>query len=75
MGPVGSAACSCERCAALRTEGTGGVPGVTAVTVDVENGRVSVTGDRDLGAADVPAAVEAAGRELTDPTGLFDADR
>jgi copper chaperone CopZ len=41
--------------------------GVTAVTVDVENGTVTVTSDTDLHLADVRAAVEEAGHELTTP--------
>ncbi|GAA3469166.1 hypothetical protein GCM10018965_037190 [Nonomuraea roseola] len=40
------------------------VAGVTAVAVDVENGVVTVTSDRDLDVADVRAAVEEAGYEL-----------
>ncbi|MFF2412643.1 heavy-metal-associated domain-containing protein [Streptomyces sp. NPDC058092] len=55
---------ACGHCAAFVTEEIEGVAGVTAVTVDVETGRVSVTSDKELDTADVRAAVEEAGYEL-----------
>ncbi|GAA3469175.1 heavy-metal-associated domain-containing protein [Nonomuraea roseola] len=54
----------CGHCAGFVTEEIERVAGVTAVAVDVENGVVTVTSDRDLDVADVRAAVEEAGYEL-----------
>ncbi|MEV4110963.1 heavy-metal-associated domain-containing protein [Nonomuraea sp. NPDC049695] len=56
---------ACGHCAAFVTEEIERIPGVGAVAVDVEGGTVTVTSDRDLDAADVRAAVEEAGYELT----------
>ncbi|GLY68173.1 heavy-metal-associated domain-containing protein [Amycolatopsis taiwanensis] len=56
---------SCGHCAGFVTEEIERIAGVTAVAVDVETGAVMVTSDRDLGIADVRAAVEEAGYELT----------
>jgi copper chaperone CopZ len=58
---------ACGHCADAVTEELERVPGVTAVKVDVEGGRVSVTSDQDLDLAHVRAAVEEAGYELTAP--------
>ncbi|MFF3129277.1 heavy-metal-associated domain-containing protein [Streptomyces sp. NPDC057908] len=55
---------ACGHCAAFVTEEIEDIAGVTAVTVDVETGRVSVTSDKELDTADVRAAVEEAGYEL-----------
>ncbi|MEV4562997.1 heavy-metal-associated domain-containing protein [Nonomuraea sp. NPDC049419] len=58
---------ACGHCADAVTEELERVPGVTAVRVDVEADRVTVTSDRELDLAQVRAAVEEAGYELTDP--------
>ncbi|MEO3804260.1 heavy-metal-associated domain-containing protein [Nonomuraea sp. B1E8] len=58
---------ACGHCADAVTEELERVPGVTAVRVDVEADRVTVTSDRELDLAHVRAAVEEAGYELTDP--------
>ncbi|MGW6457384.1 heavy-metal-associated domain-containing protein [Streptomyces sp. NPDC055078] len=56
---------ACGHCAGFVTEELERVAGVTAVAVDVENDLVTVTSDGDLDIADVRAAVEEAGYELT----------
>ncbi|CAL9676441.1 metal-binding protein [Streptomyces griseomycini] len=56
---------ACGHCAESVTEELERVAGVTAVTVDVDSGTVVVTSDRYLETADVRAAVEEAGYELT----------
>ncbi|MEU5944654.1 heavy-metal-associated domain-containing protein [Micromonospora sp. NPDC047465] len=58
---------ACGHCAAFVTEEIERLRGVTAVAVDVEAGTVTVTSDRILAVAEVRAAVEEAGYELTDP--------
>ncbi|UMP02795.1 heavy-metal-associated domain-containing protein [Amycolatopsis sp. EV170708-02-1] len=55
----------CGHCAGFVTEEIETLAGVTAVAVDVENGTVTVTSDRNLDVAEVRAAVEEAGYELT----------
>ncbi|QKW36208.1 heavy-metal-associated domain-containing protein [Actinomadura sp. NAK00032] len=55
---------ACGHCAAAVTEEIERIAGVTAVTVDVAAGRVTVTGDGPLDTADVRTAVEEAGYEL-----------
>ncbi|MFD5243231.1 heavy-metal-associated domain-containing protein [Amycolatopsis sp. NPDC058340] len=55
----------CGHCAGFVTEEIETIAGVTAVAVDVENGTVTVTSDRKLDVAEVRAAVEEAGYELT----------
>ncbi len=54
----------CGHCAAFVTEEIERIAGVIAVTVDVGNGRVSVTSEEELATSDVRAAVEEAGYEL-----------
>ncbi|WP_406381959.1 heavy-metal-associated domain-containing protein [Streptomyces sp. NBC_01618] len=56
---------ACGHCAKSVTEELERIAGVTTVTVDVDGGTVVVTSDRDLKTADVRAAVEDAGYELT----------
>ncbi|WP_150252721.1 heavy-metal-associated domain-containing protein [Nocardiopsis deserti] len=56
---------ACGHCGGFVTEELERVGGVTAVVVDVEGDRVTVTSERELGAAEVRAAVEEAGYELT----------
>lgn len=58
---------TCGHCVASVTEEVGSVAGISAVTVDLESGRLELTGD---GANDVEAvrrAVEEAGYELEVP--------
>ncbi|GAB3703067.1 heavy-metal-associated domain-containing protein [Nocardiopsis oceani] len=55
---------ACAHCESFVTEELEGVTGVTAVAVDVERGRVTVTSERALELAEVRAAVEEAGYEL-----------
>ncbi|MFI2411948.1 heavy-metal-associated domain-containing protein [Streptomyces sp. NPDC018947] len=56
---------ACGHCAESVTEELEGIAGVIAVTVDVDSGTVVVTSDRVVETADVRAAVEEAGYELT----------
>ncbi|MER6170879.1 heavy metal-associated domain-containing protein [Streptosporangium sp. NPDC001681] len=56
---------ACGHCAGFVAEEIERIPGVGAVVVDVESGTVTVTGDRELDIAEVRAAVEEAGYELT----------
>lgn len=66
---------ACGHCAESVTEELERIAGVTAVTVDVDSGTVVVTSDRDLKTADVRAAVEQAGYELTaEETGFGEGD-
>ncbi|WP_067451033.1 heavy-metal-associated domain-containing protein [Actinomadura macra] len=58
---------TCGHCAAFVTEEVERITGVTAVRVDVENGRLSVTSDDPLAITDVRAAVEEAGYALATP--------
>ncbi|MFF5262301.1 heavy-metal-associated domain-containing protein [Actinomadura viridis] len=60
---------TCGHCAAFVTEEIERIAGVTAVAVDVDTGRVSVTSDEGLDTEDVRAAVEEAGYELTHANG------
>lgn len=56
---------ACGHCASSVTEEIERIAGVTAVHVDVDNGSVTVTSDEDLDIAEVRAAVDEAGYELT----------
>ena len=58
---------ACGHCATFVTEELERVDGVTSVDVDVAADRVTVTSDRELATAEVRAAVEEAGYELTPP--------
>ncbi|WDZ91791.1 heavy-metal-associated domain-containing protein [Nocardiopsis sp. HUAS JQ3] len=60
---------ACGRCAGFVTEELERVEGVTAVAVDVGGDRVTVTGEGELDTAEVRAAVEEAGYELTGVVG------
>ncbi len=55
---------TCEHCAAAVTEEVAAVPGVSAVEVSLETGRVLVRGD-GVDAAAVREAVREAGYEVT----------
>ncbi|MGW6694172.1 heavy-metal-associated domain-containing protein [Rhodococcus sp. NPDC054953] len=54
----------CQHCVASVTEEVSEIAGVTAVTVDLDSGRVDVTSETPLDRAAVAAAVEEAGYEL-----------
>jgi copper chaperone len=54
----------CGHCAASVTEEVSAIDGVTAVDVDVEGGRVTVTSTRQLDLASVQAAIGEAGYQL-----------
>ena len=56
---------TCGHCVAAVTEEVGRIAGVTGVQVELESGAVTVTSDGSLDVADVRAAVEEAGYELT----------
>ena len=58
---------TCQHCVASVREEVGELPGVTAVDVDLESGRLAVTGS-DVRDADVAAAVAAAGYALAEAT-------
>ncbi|GAA1110524.1 heavy-metal-associated domain-containing protein [Nocardiopsis composta] len=55
---------TCGHCAASVTEEVGAVPGVTGVEVDLETGRVAVSGDGPVDGALVRAAVQEAGYKV-----------
>jgi copper chaperone len=54
----------CAHCAASVTEEVSTIDGVTAVDVDVDGGRVTVTSVRALDLGDVRAAIDEAGYQL-----------
>jgi copper chaperone CopZ len=56
---------TCGHCAASVREEVGAIAGVRDVAVDVPTGLVTVTSENDLDRADVRAAVEEAGYQLT----------
>ena len=55
---------TCDHCAGSVTAEITKIPGVTAVEVDVPNGRVTVESDRAVAAEAVTEAVEEAGYEV-----------
>ncbi|GGL91118.1 heavy-metal-associated domain-containing protein [Nakamurella endophytica] len=56
---------TCSHCVAAVTEElAAGVPGVSAVDVDLPSGRVTVTGDRPVSEDAVRVAVDEAGYQL-----------
>jgi copper chaperone len=56
---------TCAHCVASVTEEVREVAGVTAVTVDLASGALTVTSDEPLSDADVWSAVEEAGYRLS----------
>jgi copper chaperone CopZ len=56
---------TCDHCAHSVEEEIRGLGGVTAVTVELATGAVTVSSSEDLSVADVRGAVEEAGYELT----------
>ena len=55
---------TCEHCVASVTEELSELAGVSQVDVELANGAVTVTSDRELGADEVRAAVTEAGYQL-----------
>lgn len=55
---------TCDHCVKAVTAEVSKIPGVDAVTVDVDSGQVTVTSQQDLERAAVAAAVDEAGYEL-----------
>ena len=60
---------TCGHRASFVTQEIEDIPGVAAVAVHIETGTVTVNSDRHLDTADVRAAVEEAGYELTTTPG------
>jgi copper chaperone CopZ len=58
---------ACGHCAEAVGAGLRAIAGVTRVAVDVESGRIEVSADREVAAAEVRAAVEEAGYALAEP--------
>ena len=56
---------TCEHCVRAVSTEVQQLPGVSGVDVDLASGAVTVTSEADLDPADVRAAVEEAGYELT----------
>lgn len=57
---------TCGHCVASVKEEVSQVPGVTAVEVDLDSGRMTVTGEGVLEESRIRAAVEEAGYQLKD---------
>lgn len=57
---------TCSHCVAAVTEEVGALDGVTEVDVDLESGRLTVAGDRDVSLESISAAVGEAGYDLVD---------
>jgi copper chaperone CopZ len=55
---------TCSHCVTAVTEEVSAIPGVTAVEVDLESGRVTVTADADPRPDAMHAAVDEAGYTL-----------
>ncbi len=57
---------TCEHCVSAVTEEVSQVPGVVDVDVELATGGLTVTGDTDVDAASVRAAVQEAGYEAAE---------
>lgn len=55
---------TCDHCRRAVTTEVSAVPGVRAVTVDIEAGTVTVSADRPVDRSDIAAAVDEAGYTL-----------
>jgi copper chaperone CopZ len=55
---------TCGHCVASVREEVGGIPGVTAVDVDLANGEVTIDSDRHVESDVIRTAVEEAGYQL-----------
>ncbi|MBB4908873.1 heavy-metal-associated domain-containing protein [Actinophytocola algeriensis] len=56
---------TCDHCVRSVIEEVSALDGVTGVLVDLPTGEVTVAGDTEVGVAEVRAAVEEAGYQLT----------
>jgi copper ion binding protein len=56
---------TCDHCVRAVKAEVGRLPGVASVSVDLDSGQVTVVSDEPVDHADVRAAVEEAGFELT----------
>jgi copper chaperone len=56
---------TCDHCVRAVQSEVGKVPGVASVSVDLGSGSVTVVSEEPVDAADVKAAIEEAGYELT----------
>jgi len=56
---------TCDHCVRSVTEEVSALDGVTGVSVDLPTGNVTVASDKEVGVAEVRAAVEEAGYQLT----------
>ena len=57
---------TCQHCVMSVSEEVGEIDGVSAVDVSLESGAVTVLADREIGRAEIAAAVTEAGYELRD---------
>ncbi len=57
---------TCQHCVMSVTEEISELDGVTGVDVDLESGAVTVLADREVGRAEIAAAVDEAGYDLAD---------
>jgi len=55
---------TCGHCATSVREEVGGIPGVTAVDVDLASGRVTIDSEQQVDSEAIKGAVEEAGYEL-----------
>ena len=55
---------TCQHCVNAVTQEVSAIPGVTAVTVDLDSGQVSITSEDSLATDDVAAAIDEAGYVL-----------
>lgn len=55
---------TCGHCATSVREEVGGIPGVTAVHVDLASGRVTIDSERSVDTHAIKSAVEEAGYQL-----------
>jgi copper ion binding protein len=56
---------TCKHCVMSVSEEVGEIDGVSAVDVSLDSGAVTVIADREIGRAEIAAAVTEAGFELT----------
>jgi copper chaperone len=56
---------TCDHCVRSVTEEVSALDGVARVSVDLPTGKVTVASDKEVGVAEVRAAVEEAGYQLT----------
>ena len=56
---------TCQHCVSAVSEEVSAIPTVTDVAVDLTEGRLTVTSDAPISSADIRAAVEEAGYEVS----------